>query len=204
MNCYTHIDFENWKMKLIRDNATEQSFCSERKKTASLKRSVMYSGCLQQSWNFERPKKPVISKFIIRTLKVVFSASMWVSFVKHFFFVVVYIFPSGHLQLLILATAWRECGLCENGPFFSSSEHRPHSRGKSSPSFYFRNLRLLVYCPWKLSGKLYSKYWWLSRSGWSVLSSRWPPKALPTFIRADIFGQTPNAEYARKALWRTG
>jgi hypothetical protein len=29
---------------------------------------------LQQSWNFERPKELVISKFTIRTVKVVLSA----------------------------------------------------------------------------------------------------------------------------------
>ena len=116
-----------------------------------------------------------------------------------------YILISAYLQMLLLATDYRECCLCENGPLLSSSEHRPHFRGRFSPCFNSRTQRLLITqktgCfPWKLDEKLLTQNWWLIRSGWSVLLSRWPPKALPTSIRADTSGQTPNAECARNAL----
>jgi hypothetical protein len=60
------------------------------------------------------------------------------------FFSKLYILTSAQLQMLLLATAYRECCLCENGPLLSSSEHRHHFRGRFSPCFTSRTQRLLI------------------------------------------------------------
>lgn len=55
-----------------------------------------------------------------------------------------YILTFAYPQMLLLATCYRKCCLCENGPLKSSSEPRSHSRSQFSPFLICKSQRLLI------------------------------------------------------------